>query len=261
MTYDELPTLDTLWLNAAGWRIFARTAVIPNSLRPPVVLVHGLGVSSRYLVPTARRLACEFSVYAPDLPGFGRSERPRRALNVPQLAETLLAWMDAARLERAALLGNSLGCQIIAEAAIQQPARVTQAVLVGPTIDAQARSAVRQLWRLVKDIPREPLSLVPIVAWDYLRCGLPRAWRTLQFALEDRIETKAPHLHCPTLVVNGEHDPLVPHAWAELVARLAPQGRLVIISGAGHASIYSSPETLVRLVREFLKSTTSRDHD
>jgi pimeloyl-ACP methyl ester carboxylesterase len=62
---------------------------------------------------TLRRLAPAFRVWAPDLPGFGDSDRPRRALDLAELADALAGWMDAVDLPRAALLGNSLGCQVI----------------------------------------------------------------------------------------------------------------------------------------------------
>ncbi len=259
MASGELPSLQELWLDAAGCRMFARVAKAAGSAQTPVVLVHGLGVSSRYLVPTARRLARDFAVYAPDLPGFGLSQKPRPPLDVGQLAEALLAWMDAAQVEQAALLGNSLGCQIIAEVAVRQPERVTRAVLAGPTVDAEARSALRQLWRLLKDAPREAPSLVPVVTLDYLRCGLGRAWRTLRFALADRIETKLPRMTCPTLVVNGERDPIVPHRWAEQVTQLLPQGRLAVIPRGPHAVNYSTPDALANLTREFLNQAIARE--
>src|ERR671910_2246631 len=54
----------------------------PTEGRPPVVLVHGLVVSSRYMVPTLKRLAAYHRVYAPELPGFGEGEKPRRVLDV-----------------------------------------------------------------------------------------------------------------------------------------------------------------------------------
>jgi pimeloyl-ACP methyl ester carboxylesterase len=62
-----------------------------------VVLVHGIGVSSRYMTPIAIELAATCKVYAPDLPGFGLSAKPSRILDVPALADALAAWMRALR--------------------------------------------------------------------------------------------------------------------------------------------------------------------
>jgi pimeloyl-ACP methyl ester carboxylesterase len=258
MAAGPSPESESLWLRAGGYRMHARVWGKPTISDAPVVLVHGLGVSSRYLAPTGRRLAEDYRVYAPDLPGFGQSERPRTTLTVEGLAEALIAWMDAAGLERAALLGNSLGCQVIVEAAVRYPRRVSQLVLVGPTIDPQARTALGQLFRLIQDVPYERLSLAAVVAWDYLTCGPFRLWRTLRAALQDGIEEKLPHLTQPTLIVRGEHDPLVPQRWAEEAANLLPHGQLIVIPDGAHAVNYSTPEALAGEVRKFLEENGER---
>ena len=110
----------------------------------PIVLVHGLAVSSLYFVPLAKRLARSFTVLAPDLPGYGRSATPPRPLDVPELARALRAWLDLAGIESAIVLGNSLGCQIAVELALQSPLRVASLVLVGPTMDPGAPTIRRQ---------------------------------------------------------------------------------------------------------------------
>ncbi len=77
-------SLEERWTTIDGSRIFAR--VSEQNQRgnlPPVVLVHGLGVSSRYMVPLASNLARSFSVYAPDLPGFGLNSKPRECSPFP----------------------------------------------------------------------------------------------------------------------------------------------------------------------------------
>ncbi len=108
-----------------GLRLHALASVDPVPAgRAPVVLVHGLGVSSRYMRPLARHLATDFRVHAPDLPGFGRSDKPRRVLSIPELADRLAAWMEAAGPRRASLVGNSLGCEILVELALRHPERV-----------------------------------------------------------------------------------------------------------------------------------------
>jgi 2-hydroxy-6-oxonona-2,4-dienedioate hydrolase len=217
-----------------------------------VVLVHGLVVSSRYMVPTAERLAPHHRVFAPDLPGFGRSERPPGVLNVAGLSDALSAWMGATGLKCAALVGNSFGCQIIAELAVRHPDRVERAVLQGPTMDPLGRSVPRQVGRFLLDAPREPLALHPIELLDYLSAGTRRAWHTLRYALEDRIEEKLPYMRAPTLVVRGSRDLIVPQRWAEEVTGLLPMGRLSVIPGAAHTANYGWAAEFTRIVLEFL---------
>ena len=86
---------------------------------------------------------------------------------------------------------------------------------------------------------------------DYWQCGLRRLIGTFRYALQDRIEEKLPYVRVPTLVVRGGKDPIVPQRWCEEAVRLLPQGRLVVIPGAGHTVNYNSPVELARVVREF----------
>src|SRR5687767_4279109 len=103
----------------------------PPRPRDTFVLVHGLGVSSRYMIPLAQVLAKQNAVYAPDLPGHGRSDRPPRVLNVRELASALCGWLDTVRVGRAVFVGNSMGAQILVELGDIAPERIKAAVLLG----------------------------------------------------------------------------------------------------------------------------------
>ncbi len=219
---------------------------------PIVVLVHGLGVSGRYMMPTAERLVEFARVYVPDLPGFGHSDKPPRSLTIAELTDYLAAWMDVMKITRAVFAGNSFGTQIIVELALRYPSRVEKAMLIAPTVDRHARQFSRQIFRLLIDAPREPLSLVPIALGDYFRAGLKRAARTLRYALDDRIEEKLPRIKTPLLIVRGGRDPIVPQGWAKEITRLSNGARLEIIPQAAHAVNYNSPEELARLLISFV---------
>ena len=217
-----------------------------------MVLVHGMVVSSRYMLPTAERLAPLCNVYAVDLPGYGKSAKPARVLSLAELADALAAWMQAAGLESAHLVGNSFGCQIIAEFALRPPARIERLVLQGPTVDPSARSLWRQFLRLAQNSSREPKSLGFISLADYWAAGLRRAWATMKIAIADHIEEKLPRVRAPTLVVRGTRDPLVPHDWAARVTHLLPRGSLREIPGAPHTINYSAPDAFVAAIAPFL---------
>jgi len=87
--------LTSRWLEVLGVRIHART----GGEGMPVVLLHGYGVSGTYMLPLARSLAPSFSVFVPDLPGFGRSEQPTTPLGIADLASALADLLDAAGLQ------------------------------------------------------------------------------------------------------------------------------------------------------------------
>ena len=247
-------TLESRWVSADGVRIHARVSTnpVPDD-RTKVVLVHGQVVSSRYMIPTAEYLAPHHPVYAPDLPGFGLSEKPTYTLRIPELADALAAWMEASGLNRAALVANSLGCQIVANFAGRYPDRVSHAVLQGPTTDPSARTLSRQIWRWLINGTREPPGLTKVLIRDYRDAGLRRAIDSIRFNLMgDRIEENLPLVEVPTLVVRGEKDTIVPQRWAEEATRLLPSGRLVVIPGVAHTINYSAPREFTRVIRTFL---------
>lgn len=210
----------------------------------PVVLVHGLGVSGTYLVPLARRLAAHHAVWIPDLPGHGRSDHAPHPLDVPALAAALLGWMDAVGLERALLVGQSLGCQVITELAARRPGRAAGLVLVAPTPDPATRTPRQVALHLLADVPHERASLVPIVAVDYLRAG-PRVIRAEYRAMEEHPMREAlddvRRSAVPCAVVRGEHDTIVGPVWTSEVARLCGAPAPVTVRGVGHAVQHSTP--------------------
>lgn len=252
MARPEAPLVASAWTRVRACRLYTRVWRGSRADASAVVLVHGIGVSGRYLIPTGNELASSFRVLGPDLPGWGRSEKPERALTLAELADVLVEWMSAVRLARATLLANSFGCQIAVDAAVGYPERVESLVLVGPTVDPYARSMPRQVARLALDSLREPLSLNLLIALDYLIFGPRRFYRTSRFALADRIEDKLPLVEAPTLVVRGGRDGIVSQRWAEEAARLLPRGRLAVVPRKGHAVNYNAPRELARLVRDFL---------
>jgi pimeloyl-ACP methyl ester carboxylesterase len=191
-------------------------------------------------------------VAAPDLPGFGRSPGPRAALDVRGLSTALATWLRATDRQGALLLANSAGCQVVVDLAQHAPDLLGPTVLVGPSVDAAARTPARQLVRLLADVPRERPALLPVIARDYLVCGPRRFLATSRALLADPVERKLPRLHPPTVVVRGEHDPLVPRAWAERVVAGLPHGRLVEVPGTGHAVNFSAPRALAAIVRPLL---------
>jgi 2-hydroxy-6-oxonona-2,4-dienedioate hydrolase len=250
---EQIGRLESKWTSVNGLSIYARVSVDPVPVEDSaIVMVHGLVVSSRYMVPTAIRLAPYYHVYAPDLPGFGKSDKPLHVLDITELSDVLADWMQAIGLKQATLLGNSMGCQVIANLALRHPERVSRVILMGPTMDPRARKAYQVIIRWLLNAPREPFSLFPIVARDYLAAGLRRFVLTFRDALQDRIEKHLPHVRVPGLVVRGEYDTIVPERWAEEAARLLPQGQLVVIARAAHDVNYDSPVELTRVVRAFM---------
>ena len=129
----------TVWGFQSGWRTVRGTAthdrcsVSAPRATTPLVLLHGLAVSHRYMMPLALRLAGHHRVHVVDMPGFGLSGDPGRVLDVTEHADHLAEWLEATDLSPVAVLGNSFGCQVAVELAVRHPDHVGGLVLVGPT--------------------------------------------------------------------------------------------------------------------------------
>ncbi len=242
------------WHRAGPHLVHARGAGEAAAGASPLLLVHGLGVSSRSMAPLLRTLARDGVVWAPDLPGFGKSSRPDRALDVDELADALARWMDAAAIARADVAGNSLGAQVALALADRHPGRAGGLVLVGPTMDPTRGGPFGQALRLALDAPREPIALVGSALLDYLRAGPRRCWATLEAALRDRPLDRAARLRAPLLVLRGARDPIASLAFSRALAAASPRGACVEIPAAAHGAHFSAPERVGSLIREFLRA-------
>ncbi|MFN2555305.1 MAG: alpha/beta fold hydrolase [Nitriliruptorales bacterium] len=249
-----------MWTEVEGQRFHARVPIQQPSKGPDVVLVHGFGVSSRTMAPTAQAWAPHCRVYAPDLPGHGLSYKPPPALDPTGLAEALAQWMTAVGLQHACLLGNSYGCQIIVEFALRHPERIERLILQAPTVDPNGRDLPRQLARRLLSGWRERNEPADDeTAKDWREMGLRQMVKDARYALRDPIEEKLPHIQAPTLVVRGSRDPIVPQRWAEEATTLLPRGQLVVLPDAIHTITSTRPDQLVEAILPFLKEGTDED--
>lgn len=220
---------------------------------PPIVLLHGLLMSSRYLLPTAALLSEHHVVYLPDLPGFGKSDNPPHIYSLREQADLLVAWLDALAIEQAIFLGNSLGSQILVDLAVRYPARVNTLILTAPTVDPHYHGLMPQFLRLVADGPLEDPRMLRPLLLGVFNGGLVRALRTFQDALSDPVPQKLPRVAIPTLVVRGDRDPVVSQRWVEEVVELLPHAQLQVLADAPHGVTYSTPAQVAKVVEDFLQ--------
>lgn len=239
-------------LIVAGRTVHARAGGPAIGGPSAVVLVHGVIVSSRYLMPLGVELAHDRSVLIPDLPGYGLSDPAGRPPTLSSLADAVIACAGAAGHRRVALVGNSFGAQVAVEAAVRHPLCVERVALLGPTVDAAARSLLRQYIRWQRNAPDEHLSVLPIMARDLIDVGPRAAARLLRVMLADAIEDRLPAVGCPALVLRGGRDRVVPAGWAERVARALPRGELAVLPGYAHMAHYSGPLAVAPVLRRFL---------
>ena len=256
LRHGRLRKLQELSVRIDGRRIFYRaSAPRVGGAAQPVVLVHGWGVSSIYFVPIAERLAPEFAIYAPDLPGHGRSDTPRSGCNIEEHARTLLAWMDAVGLERATVIGHSMGGQVALEAALQAPHRIERLVLMGlPNLASW--SAPEQFARFALCGFFEHPSLHLPLLRDLARMG-PRLVPEFRYMRDDPFRQKLPKITQRVLLMRGENDFMSPQSWNEEAARLSGAEDVVVIPRWGHAFQFSAPDETIAEVSVFLRDTSA----
>lgn len=241
------------WTEVGGVPVFYRESP-ETSERPAMVHVSGFGLSGSYLVPTAERLAATFHTLVPDLPGSGRSGRPQPPLGMEGLADALATFLDDRGVEKATMVGNSMGCAVICEFAFRHRERLDRAVLVSPAGGIHNQPLPRAMRQLAVDGVREPVRLFPVVVPDYLRYGIRRSvgmFRTLtRFPALDRMLA----LDVPTLAVVGRRDPLMPGAarLVEIAAQTENHVLMVVIDTAAHAINFTHPDELAHAIGLFM---------
>jgi pimeloyl-ACP methyl ester carboxylesterase len=254
---------------------------------PPMVLLHGAGDNAldwRWVMPS---LAATHRVYAPDLPGSPDSARPAADYSPAFFGRFVAGFLDALGIERAAMVGNSLGGLVALRVALSEPARVRALVLVdgaglGREVNPAFTSvnvpglgeAAMPFWRTPigahqrawgrtallfahppRSVPREWLAEQRRLARSpgYLEAHLS-VLRALVRPLGQRevLVDRLSLLEMPTLVVWGERDRVFPESHAREAAGSLREGSLAVIPGCGHMPHVECPERFLAALDGFL---------
>jgi pimeloyl-ACP methyl ester carboxylesterase len=279
--------MDVDWREHQRWvRIDGRQVnVVELGSGPAIVFIHGLSGSWQNWLEQLPVFARDHRVIAFDLPGFGASEMPREKITISGYGRFVDAVLDELGATSAAVVGNSMGGFIGIELAIRFPERVERLVLVsaaGLSIeylrneralavlnaienrlaaysgwlasrsDALARRPVarRMIFGIVAHRPdRLPGPLVAEQVRGSGKAGFVPALDALtDYPIRDRLGEIA----CPTLIVWGAEDKLVPARDADEFARLIPNSRKVVWADTGHVAMLERPAAFNALLRAFL---------
>jgi pimeloyl-ACP methyl ester carboxylesterase len=278
--------LSTRWVDVNGIRVHCLTAGDADS---PLMLLHGGGIDSASF--TYEHLIWPLAtgghrVIAPDWPGYGQSDRPNLDYTLGFYVDFLERIMAALSLERASLVGISMGGGAALGFALRSPQRVEKLVLVDsyglgsrvpwgrlgylmvrtPLVDKltyallrRSRTMIRwSLYGLVHDRRKVTEEMIGETArlLDYPRAG--RAWSSFQKhevgwgGLRTDFSDRLSALSTPTLLVHGAHDRAVPLAWARRAQERIPDCELRVFSECGHLPPREQPEEFARAVSRFL---------
>lgn len=247
-----------------GSRLFYRhRAPVGVTNAPPMVHIHGFAISGRTLLPTARILAQRFDTYVPDLPGHGRSEGPTTPLDFVGFADAVVRFLDAVGLERASLVGNSMGSAVIAHVGRLHPDRVERLILVSPAGGAANQPLPRALAQMALDGVREPVTLLPAALQAYASFGVRKTFRQFDAMVHSPTLNLLQDIQVPMLVVMGSRDPLLPSATeVDKVARIADLSDVmtaVRLHGAAHAINWSHPQELAEIINVYVADPSIRN--
>lgn len=258
---------------------------------PPLVLLHGGGLDSAAVSwkETIPALAENFTVYAPDWPGYGESDSPDGSPSIAYYVEVTWRLLDELDLDSVRLMGISMGGGVALGFALDHPERVERLVLVdsyglgsempgGPlgglfgalfvrtpllsggvwTTMGANRELTAVVLQSVVDSGNLTEGLVDDVFAELKRPNAGEAWERFQrnevgfSGLKTNYRSRLQTLSVPTLLVHGEDDPLIPVGWSVRARTLAPNASAEVLRDCGHWPPREKPEEFVSVVRQFL---------
>ena len=234
----------------------------------PLLVLHGAG-GNRGFTRWTEQVAEHFTVWAPTHPGFGASGDAEWMEGIDDLARFYLWFIDAAKLGRPHLLGQSIGGWAAAEMATMSPGAIDRLVLVDPVGLKPENGEILDVFyhspAELRDVMVHDPKAVP--DWDELFGRTPTP-AELEIATRNREMaarlTWKPYMHNPrlaqflprvanrTLIVRGREDRIVPVECGEQWRRLLPNATLSVLDRCGHLPPLEQPERFARLVLDFL---------
>jgi pimeloyl-ACP methyl ester carboxylesterase len=254
-----------------------------------VVLIHGLGATKGSFLPTVAALAGSFRLIALDLPGFGDSVKPLgAAYHAPFFARSVIHLLDALELQRAHVIGNSMGGRVAIELGLRHPERVQRLVMLSPSLAWRRERPWASLVRLLRPelglvqlAPRWAVEavvhrIIPVAGSNWVQAGVDeflRAYLTprgrmafyaaaRQIYLEEPhgakgFWTRLPRLEPASLFIWGKRDGLVPIEFAAHVKRALPVARHLELD-CGHVPQLERPAETHAAIADFLMEGTGR---
>jgi pimeloyl-ACP methyl ester carboxylesterase len=241
-----------------------RVHVLRGGTGDPVLFLHGAGGAGRWH-EFQRRLARNFTVYAPDHPGFGGSDELAEVEDMDDLVYHYLDVIDRLGLDRPRVVGASFGGWLAAELAVLAPHAVGDLVLLAPPglrlpdhpiADMFRMTPAERVHAIFHDTSRASV-LVPstpdidavVAAYRDMTALARFAWSP--FFNNPKLERRLHRVTARTRVLWGAEDQLIPIEHGHRYAKLVPQAELVVLADCGHVIAFERPAEAARIVTEF----------
>jgi 3-oxoadipate enol-lactonase len=237
----------------------------------PVVFIHGLGGDHSMWLYQVPAFCSQFPTIALDLRGHGQSTRPTADFGIADMAADVVRLLRAIGVERAHLVGLSLGGMVAQQFALHYPLATASLVLADTLCGAPAgfESVMRDAFRFIEENSMAAVAqaritnafsdavdavmrgyLIDRVAQNDKAAYVSAARSGFGFSVADRLS----EITAPTLVIVGDQDRVTPPALSDDIAARISGARLVRIAGAGHISNMERPQEFNRAVLQFLES-------
>lgn len=231
-----------------------------------MIFLHGLGEVKEVWMPSFFVLAEKYHVYAIDQLGFGHSDKPLLEYKIGTWVDFLQGFMKSQNIDRATIVGNSLGGWIAIDFAVQHPEMVDKLVLVdsaglawqgqiavdlNPVTVAGTRALMESLFydkKIVTD------ALVQQIFSDHMRDndGYTISRTVANFSQPQFEDTKLASIHALTLIMWGRNDELISVSRGEKLRDNIPGAKLVVFEQCGHLPQIEKPAEFNRALLEFL---------
>jgi len=245
--------------------------VLGQPAGPPVVLVHGLGGRAEEWLDLSHYLVkAGYRVYLPDLPGYGRSEKPADfSYSVRDESTVVVGFLDAVGLKQVDLGGISMGGWIVQLVAANHPERVRRLMLFDsaginerPQWDTRlfTPETPEQVSQLNALLYPHPSAVPGFVARDIVRLTNRNGWvirRAVASMLlgRDSVDNLLPEFKMPVLIVWGAEDRIMPLHQGEKIHQLVSQSQMEVFPGCGHLSPMQCSSQIGPKVVEFVKES------
>ena len=238
----------------------------------PVLYLHGMGGAGKWEA-CHMALGTAALTYLPQLPGWREGRPPESLQSVADYAGLVLDLMDALELERAILVGHSIGGWIGLKVAVRSPGRVSRMIMASPMgLDFPPAASPDLAGLDQESFATAVFAKLGLIAtaqsygfgaeWENVRKGpeFERQWKgrglvadlVKEGYADQEMTAMLPVIEAETLLVWGQQDGLAPVEQGKALRSTLPNARLNVIENCGHLPMAEKPETFNRLVRDFL---------